>query len=56
MNFSQDQIAAIIGTKELEIISLRMGLAKARQEIERLTKPSNVTPISEAVDGNSVSK
>lgn len=46
--FTQDQIAAIIGTKEMELIALRMELQAARMEIERLKNPSNVTPISEA--------
>lgn len=55
-NFSSDQIAAIIGTKELEIIGLRMALQTAQSEIERLKKPSNVTPISEASGGDSVPK
>lgn len=46
--FTQDQIAAIIGTKEMELIALRMELQAARAEIESLKNPSNVTPISEA--------
>lgn len=46
--FTQDQIAAIIGTKEMELIALRMELQAAHAEIERLKNPSNVTPIGEA--------
>lgn len=33
MNFTQDEIAAIIGAKELEIIALRRELAKAQAEL-----------------------
>ena len=41
MNWNQDQIAAIIGAKELEIISLRMQLAQANARIAELTpKPA----------------
>ena len=39
MNFTLDEIAAIIGTKELEIISLRRELAKKEQEIAALKEP-----------------
>jgi hypothetical protein len=37
MEWNQDQIAAIIGAKELEIIALRMQLAQALKKIEELT-------------------
>lgn len=42
MNFTQDEIAAIIGTKELEIIALRRELAKIREEksLTEAPKPS----------------
>lgn len=36
MQFTQDQIAAIIGSKELELISLRMQLAAANEELAKL--------------------
>ena len=49
MEFTQDQIAAILGTKELEIISLRLEVARLRQKYE--PAPANVTPIKEAADG-----
>lgn len=36
MNFTQDDIAAIIGAKELEIIALRRELAQAQAENAKL--------------------
>ena len=48
MNFNQDQIAAIIGTKELELIGLRMQLVQALERIKELEpKPetAEVVPI-----------
>ena len=54
MNWNQDQIAAIIGTKELEIIGLRMQLAQALEQIKELTpKPAPEKPQLEVVDGAS---
>jgi hypothetical protein len=50
MEFNSDQIAAIIGTKELEIISLRMEVARMRQKYE--PQPANVQPIKEDASGN----
>jgi len=44
--FTQDQLAAIIGTKELEIIALRLQLNQARQHIAEL---EGAKPILEAV-------
>ena len=38
MTFTQDEIAAIIGNKELEIIALRKELLKKEQEITELKK------------------
>lgn len=35
MQWSQDQIAAIIGTKELEIISLRMQVAALTERLKQ---------------------
>lgn len=35
--FTQDQIAAIVGTKEMEIIGLRMQVGAALKRIEELT-------------------
>ena len=39
MNFTQDEIAAVIGAKELEIIALRRELAKAQDELQKLREP-----------------
>ena len=36
MNFTQDQIAAIIGSKELESIALRIQLAQALEKLKNL--------------------
>lgn len=36
MDWNSDQIAAIIGTKELELIGLRMALAQAQARIKEL--------------------
>ena len=45
MQFSQDQIAAIIGAKELELVSLRLQLAQALERIKELTpKPEPEKP------------
>ena len=49
MNFTEDQIAAIIGSKELELIALRMEVARLRQKYEPM--PANVQPIKEAAEG-----
>ena len=54
MEFNSDQIAAIIGSKELEIIKLRMMLAQANARIHELTpKPPTEKPNLEVVDGAS---
>ena len=45
--FNQDQIAAIIGQKELEIIALRLQLQQARQRISEL---EGVKPALKAVE------
>ncbi len=50
MEFTQDQIAAVIGSQQLELIGLRMQLAQAQKRIEELTKPkgeANVVELSE---------
>lgn len=39
MDWTQDQIAAVIGTKELEIIGLRMQLSQALARIKELEPP-----------------
>lgn len=36
MEWTQDQIAAVIGTKELELISLRMQLGAAQKRVSDL--------------------
>lgn len=46
--FTQDQIAAIIGTKELELIALRLEIGRLRAKYE---PAPNVVPIKESVDG-----
>lgn len=38
MKFSEDQISAIIGAKELELIALRHALAQTNAELEKLKK------------------
>ena len=43
MDFNSDQIAAIVGAKELELISLRIALARAEQKIKELS-PAKETP------------
>jgi len=43
MNFSQDQIVAIIGSKELELIALRMENAQLKEQIAALTPPANAS-------------
>ena len=37
MEFNNDQIASIVGAKELELIGLRVQLAQALQKIKELT-------------------
>ena len=57
--FSNDQIAAIIGAKELELVSLRMQLSAAIARLRELEpKPpeqpkADVVPITGANDGAS---
>ena len=57
MDFSSDQIAAIIGAKELELVSLRMQLAAAFARIKELEPKApeqpkaDVVPITGANDG-----
>ena len=46
MELNQDQIAAIIGAKEMEIIALRMEVNRLRQKYEPAPVPDNVQPIS----------
>ena len=38
MNFTQDQIAAIIGAKELELISLRLEFSAQWNDLEAIRK------------------
>ena len=45
MNWTQDQLAAIIGAKELELIALRMEVSRLLAKYE--PKPDNVLPIKE---------
>lgn len=49
MEFTQDQIAAIIGTKELELITLRMEVVRLRQKYEPL--PTIAQSVKEPTDG-----
>lgn len=46
MEFTQDQLAAVIGSQQLEIISLRMQLAKLTEELSKY-KLQDGTPIPE---------
>lgn len=39
MEFNQDQISAIIGSKELEIIGLRMQVNQLLQQVKDLSVP-----------------
>ena len=48
MNLTQDQIAAIIGAKELELIALRMEVARLLAKYEPM--PATVQPIKEAAE------
>lgn len=36
MNFTQDEIAAIIGAKELEVIALRREVSRLQAEVAKL--------------------
>lgn len=38
MNFTQDEIAAIIGAKELECIALRREVSRLQAELAKLTE------------------
>ena len=38
MNFTQEQIVAIVGSKEMELIFLRMENAQLKEQLEALTK------------------
>ena len=54
MDWTQDQIAAVVGSQQLEIIGLRMNLAQALariQELESPQQPANVVPIKEEPSG-----
>lgn len=41
MEWTQDQIAAVIGSKELEIIGLRMQLVEALKQLKELEPKKN---------------
>lgn len=50
MQFNQDQIAAIIGSQQLEIINLRMELAAALAKLKEFEpKATETAPTLEAV-------
>ena len=49
MEFTKDQIAAVIGSKELEIISLRMQFGAALARIKELEPPKEPEKKREAV-------
>ena len=51
MDFTSDQIAAIIGAKELDNIKLRIQLSQALERIKELTPKADVVPIKGANDG-----
>lgn len=55
MNFTQDEIAAVIGAKELEIIYLRRQLAQEQAKVAALTpkpvKQKKPNPPKEGADG-----
>ena len=38
MNFTESEIAAIVGIKELELIALRKEVMRLSEEVKRLTK------------------
>ena len=48
MEFSQDQIAAVVGSQQLEIISLRMEIQRLNEELKKVQqpKPADVLPIT----------
>ena len=47
MNFTQDEIAAIIGVKELELIAARREIGRLQQELAKMKEPK-VTDIKDA--------
>lgn len=49
MEWTQDQIAAVIGAKELELIALRMQLGQALARIKELEPPTEPEKTREAV-------
>ena len=49
MNFTNDQIAAIVGAKELELISLRMQLAAAIARLRELEPKAPEQPKADVV-------
>lgn len=54
MQFNEDQIAAIIGTKEIELIGTRHALIQANAriaELEAKYEPKEIEPQLAAVDG-----
>ena len=39
MQLNQDQLCAIVGSKELELIALRMEVAELKKQLEELAAP-----------------
>lgn len=50
MEWNQDQIAAVIGSKELEIIGLRMQLAQVQAEVLALREKAAQDQVNPATD------
>lgn len=50
MNWTEDQIAAVVGMKELELIGLRMQLAQALARIKELESTTEKTDLA-AIEG-----
>jgi hypothetical protein len=48
MNFNQDQIAAIIGQKELELIAQRMQIRELTERLKKYEPQENVVPLEAA--------
>lgn len=42
MQLNQDQLCAIVGSKELELIALRMEVAELKKQLEEATQDTKV--------------
>ena len=51
MEWTQDQIAAVVGSQQLEIIRLRMQIAQALERLKKYEPQEKVVPIKEEPSG-----